>query len=187
MSAHPESSGRSTTTSAADLTNLGAQLSEMLNKFNELSMEMTEQWRLIDQLVTGSSSGVEHDSLPASQPRPQPLPISQTQTLFAPQFINPPKEAFTYSTLSLPHTYTSNIQINPSHTQVPQNYPPVSLNMPLEPQGPYYYSTAEPFTLYTAAQEKVELGESSVPIDKNLLKRLDRFDEFMRKSQVLSK
>ena len=59
--------------------------------------------------------------------------------------------------------------------------------MPLEPQGPYYYSTTEPFTLDTAEQEKVEVGESSVPIDKNLLKRLDRFDEFMRKSQGLSK
>ncbi|XP_027155289.1 uncharacterized protein LOC113755486 [Coffea eugenioides] len=59
--------------------------------------------------------------------------------------------------------------------------------MPLEPQGPYYYFTAEPFTLDTAAQGKVEAGESSVPIGKNLLKRLDRFDEFIRKNQGLSK
>ncbi|XP_071925949.1 uncharacterized protein [Coffea arabica] len=50
-----------------------------------------------------------------------------------------------------------------------------------------YYSTIEPFTLDTAAQGKVEAGESSVPIDKNLLKQLDQFDEFMRKSQALSK
>ena len=31
------------------------------------------------------------------------------------------------------------------------------------------------------------MGEFFVPIDKNLLKRLDKFDEFMRKSQGLSK
>ncbi|XP_071921738.1 uncharacterized protein [Coffea arabica] len=109
MSAHSESSDTIATTPSADLTNLGAQLSEVLNKFKELSMEMTAQQRVIDQLVTDSSS------------------------------------------------------------------------------GPYYYSTAEPFTLDTAAQGKVEIGESSAPIDKNLLKRLHRFDEFMRKSQDLSK
>ena len=59
--------------------------------------------------------------------------------------------------------------------------------MSLESQELYYYFTAKPFTLDTAAQGKVEVGESSAPIDKNLLKRLDRFDEFLRKSQCLNK
>ena len=48
MSAHPESSDRSATTPAVDLANLGAQLSEVLNNFNELNMEMTVQWHVID-------------------------------------------------------------------------------------------------------------------------------------------
>ena len=102
---------------------------------------------MIDQLVAGSSSGIQQESLPASQLELQPLSISHSQNLFAP---HPPEEAFTYPTHGLPHTYAPNIQINPSHMQAPQNYPPVSLNMPLEPQGPYYYSTAEPFILDTA-------------------------------------
>ncbi|XP_071933083.1 uncharacterized protein [Coffea arabica] len=59
--------------------------------------------------------------------------------------------------------------------------------MPFEPQGPHYYSTAEPFTLDTTAQGKAEAGESSAPVDKNLVKRLDRFEEFIRKNQGLSK
>ncbi|XP_027066541.1 uncharacterized protein [Coffea arabica] len=59
--------------------------------------------------------------------------------------------------------------------------------MPLEPQGPHYYSIAEPFNMDTATQGKAEAGESSVSIDKNLLKRLDRFEEFIRKSQGLNK
>ena len=41
--------------------------------------------------------------------------------------------------------------------------------------------------LDAAMQGKVETGESSAPIDKNLLKRLDKFEKFMRKSQRLSK
>nr|XP_027101664.1 uncharacterized protein LOC113722582 [Coffea arabica] len=36
-------------------------------------------------------------------------------------------------------------------------------------------------------QGKAEAGESSAPVDKNLLKRLDRFEEFIRKNQGLSK
>ncbi|XP_071924877.1 uncharacterized protein [Coffea arabica] len=59
--------------------------------------------------------------------------------------------------------------------------------MPFEPQGPHYYSTAEPFTLDTAAQGNAEVGESSAPVDKNLLKRLDRFEEFIRRNQGLNK
>ena len=113
MSTHLESSDRPATTSPTDLANLGAQLSEMLNKFNELSMEMTAQRRVIDQLVAGSDSGVQHEPLPASQPEPQPLSMSHTQTLFAPHFTNPPEETFTYSTDGLPPTYAP----NPSHMQ----------------------------------------------------------------------
>ena len=115
------------------------------------------------------------------------LPLPNTQISFAPHVVNPPDETFTYPTHNLPHTYTPNIQTNPPYTQVPPNYPPVSLNMPLESQKSYYYSTTEPFTLDTAAQGKVEARESSTPIDKNLLKRLDRYDEFMMKCQGLSK
>ncbi|XP_027082289.1 uncharacterized protein [Coffea arabica] len=59
--------------------------------------------------------------------------------------------------------------------------------MPLELQGPHYYSIAEPFNMDTATQGKAGAGESSASIDKNLLKRLDRFEEFIRKSQGLNK
>ncbi|XP_027169533.1 uncharacterized protein LOC113769267 [Coffea eugenioides] len=187
MSTHPESSDRPVTTSSANLENLRAQLSEVLNKFNELSMEMIAQRRVIDQLVVSSSSGVQHEPLPASQTEPQPILLPYTQTFVTSHVINPPEEAFTCPTHGLPHTYAPTIQTNPSHPQIPQNYPPVNLNIPLEPQEPYYYSTAEPLTLDTASQGKIEVGESSMPIDKSLLKRLDRFDEFMRKSQGLSK
>ena len=86
MSAHPESSDKSATTSSADLANLGAQLSEVLNKFNELSMEMTAQRRVIDQLVAGSSSGVQHDPLFAGQVELQPLPLPCIQTCFCSTF-----------------------------------------------------------------------------------------------------
>ncbi|XP_071920624.1 uncharacterized protein [Coffea arabica] len=110
MSTHPESSDRPATTSPTDLANLGAQLSEVLNRFNELSVEMTAQRHVIDQLVASGASGT-----------------------------------------------------------------------------PHYYSTTEPFTLDTAAQGKAEVGESSAPVDKNLLKRLDRFEEFIRKNQGLNK
>ena len=116
MNTHPESSDRSTTTSSADLANLGAQLSEVLNKFSELSIEMTAQRCVIDQLVVGSSSGVQHDLLSASQPKPQLLPIPHTQTPFALHFVNSLEKVFTYPTHGLPHTYASNIQINPPHT-----------------------------------------------------------------------
>ncbi|XP_071918910.1 uncharacterized protein [Coffea arabica] len=83
MSIHPEPSDRPATTSSTDLANLGAQLSEILNRFNELSIEM-----------------------------------------------------------------------------MAQRY---------------------------RCSRKVEAGESSAPVDKNLLKRLDRFEEFIRKSQGVSK
>ncbi|XP_071921844.1 uncharacterized protein [Coffea arabica] len=59
-------------------------------------------------------------------------------------------------------------------------------NMPLDPQA-FYQTTAEPVAPEHTVQTKPEMGESSAPVDAKLLKRLDRFDEFIRKSQGLSK
>ncbi|XP_027109231.1 uncharacterized protein [Coffea arabica] len=188
MSTHPEPLDRPVTTSSTDLVNLGAQLNEVLNQFNELSVEMMAQRRAIDQLVTGGASGEQrHEPLPPGQSEPQPIFLPYTQALVTSHVINPPEEAFTYPTHGPPLTYAPNIQINPSHAQIPQNYPPITMSTPFEPQGPHYYSTAEPFTLDTTAQGKAEVGESSAPVDKNLLKRLDRFEEFIRKNQGLNK
>ena len=41
--------------------------------------------------------------------------------------------------------------------------------------------------LDTTFQEKIGMDEYTIPINKNLLKRLDRFNEFMKKNQELSK
>ena len=57
-------------TSSTDLANLGAQLSEVLNRFIELSVEMIAQWRVIDQLVASSASGEQHELLPRGQSEP---------------------------------------------------------------------------------------------------------------------
>ncbi|XP_071920618.1 uncharacterized protein [Coffea arabica] len=100
MSTHPEPSDRPVTTSSTDLANLGAQLNEVLNRFNELSIEVMAQRRVIDQLVASGASAIH------------------------PRF---------------------------------------------------------------RRSREVEAGESSAPVDKNLLKRLDRFEEFIRKSQGVSK
>ncbi|XP_071912336.1 uncharacterized protein [Coffea arabica] len=59
-------------------------------------------------------------------------------------------------------------------------------NMPPDPQA-FYQTTAEPVVPEHTIQTKPEVGESSAPVDMKLLKRLDRFDEFIRKSQGLSK
>ncbi|XP_071940821.1 uncharacterized protein [Coffea arabica] len=187
MSTHPESSDRPATTSPTDLTNLGAQLREVLNRFNELSVGMMAQRRVIDQLVASGASSEQHEPLPPGQSEPQPIFLPYIQTSVTSQVINPPEEVFTYPTHGPQPTYAPYIQTNPPHVQIPQNYPSITMSMPFEPQGPYYYSTAEPFTLDTAVQGKVEAGESSAPVDKNLLKRLDRFEEFIRKSQGLNK
>ncbi|XP_071923201.1 uncharacterized protein [Coffea arabica] len=187
MSTHPESSDRPATTSPTDLTNLGAQLREVLNRFNELSVGMMAQRRVIDQLVASGASDEQHEPLPPGQSGPQPIFLPYTQTFVTSQVINPPEEAFTYSTHGPQPAYVPHIQTNPPHVQIPQNYPPITMSMPFEPRGPYYYPTAEPFTLDTAAQGKIEAGESSAPVDKNLLKRLDRFEDFIRKSQGLNK
>ncbi|XP_071923163.1 uncharacterized protein [Coffea arabica] len=58
--------------------------------------------------------------------------------------------------------------------------------MPPDPQA-FYQTTAEPVVPEHTVQTKPEVGESSAPVDMKLLKRLDRFDEFIRKSQGLSK
>nr|XP_027093584.1 uncharacterized protein LOC113713985 [Coffea arabica] len=187
MSTHPESSDRPATTSPTDLTNLGAQLREVLNRFNELSVGMMAQRRVIDQLVASGASGEQHEPLPPGHSEPQPIFLPYIQTSVTSQVINPPEEVFTYPTHGPQPAHAPYIQTNPPHVQIPQNYPPITMSMPFEPQGPYYYSTAEPFTLDTAVQGKVEAGESSAPVDKNLVKRLDRFEEFIRESQGLNK
>nr|XP_027076582.1 uncharacterized protein LOC113700352 [Coffea arabica]XP_027089706.1 uncharacterized protein LOC113710853 [Coffea arabica] len=187
MSTHPESSDRPATTSPTDLASMGAQLSEVLNRFNELSVEMMAQRRIIDQLVASGASDEQHEPLPPGQSGPQPIFLPYTQTFVTSQVINPPEEAFTYSTHGPQPAHVPHIQTNPPHVQIPQNYPPITMSMAFEPRGPYYYPTAEPFTLDTAAQGKIEAGESSAPVDKNLLKRLDRFEDFIRKSQGLNK
>ena len=124
MSTHPESSDRSATTSPADVANLGAQLSEALNKFNELSRQMAIQRHMIDQLVTGSNNGVQSKPLPASQPTYSypypynPCPVYQTT-------INHPRPQPNYtnpSILPVP-IFKSNLQTrlrppyNPNPTQ----------------------------------------------------------------------
>ncbi|XP_071904273.1 uncharacterized protein [Coffea arabica] len=58
--------------------------------------------------------------------------------------------------------------------------------MPPDPQA-FYQTTAEPVVPDHTVQTKPEVGESSALINLKLLKRLDRFDEFIRKSQGLSK
>ncbi|XP_027158165.1 uncharacterized protein LOC113759791 [Coffea eugenioides] len=108
----------------------------------------------------------------------QPPPLSHTQVTFAPSLANIPEETFTYPASSFPYTYPHNIQVNPASIQAPQNYP--------NSQVPHH-TTTKPLLLDTAMQGKVETGESSTPINKNLLKRLDKFEEFMKKSQRLSK
>ncbi|XP_071926902.1 uncharacterized protein [Coffea arabica] len=57
--------------------------------------------------------------------------------------------------------------------------------MHLDPQA-FYQTTAEPVVPEHTVQTKPEVGESSAAVDMKLLKRLDRFDEFIRKSQGLS-
>ncbi|XP_071933055.1 uncharacterized protein [Coffea arabica] len=62
--------------------------------------------------------------------------------------------------------------------------PQVTANIPPETQA-FYYPTTEPYLPDHFIQTKPEVGgSSSAPIDVKLLKRLDRFDEFIRKSQL---
>ncbi|XP_027158118.1 uncharacterized protein LOC113759747 [Coffea eugenioides] len=50
-----------------------------------------------------------------------------------------------------------------------------------------HHHIAEPFVLDTTSQGKVAIEEQLTPIDKDLLRRLDRLDDFMKKNQGLSK
>nr|XP_027090279.1 uncharacterized protein LOC113711315 [Coffea arabica] len=136
-----------------------------------MASEMAAQKKLIDELI---SSGVQPEPPPIRQPESEPFVIPPIQTTFEGVF-NPQ------------YTYTQNPPFYPPYgqgfqTQGGQGGP----NMPPDPQA-FYQTTAEPFVLEHTVQAKPEVGESSAPIDLKLLKRLDRFDEFIRKSQGLSK
>nr|XP_027122281.1 uncharacterized protein LOC113739250 [Coffea arabica] len=50
-----------------------------------------------------------------------------------------------------------------------------------------HHHVAEPFVLDTASQGKAAIEEQPAPIDKDLLRRLDRFDDFMKQNQGLSR
>ncbi|XP_027168644.1 uncharacterized protein LOC113768468 [Coffea eugenioides] len=165
MSSVPETSERSAIVTSPDFTALGAQLSEVLGKFNELSAEMAAQRRVIDQLVdSNNGGGVPNDQEPIDNHPPaqdyQPPHTSTTQTPFPPPFANPLENTFT--------------RLNSDFSYMHPNY------------GPHHH-TAEPFVLDTASQGKAAIEEQPIPIDKDLLRRLDRFDDFMRKNQGLSK
>ena len=62
---------------SSDVAYLGVQLSEVLNKFNELSVEMPAQRCMIDQLVSNRHSGVQTNHIPDddNQPKLEPQPI----------------------------------------------------------------------------------------------------------------
>ena len=64
VSFYPELSERFAIIPSSDATNLGVQLSEMLNKFNELSAEMAAQKRMINQLVSNNTGGVQNGHIP---------------------------------------------------------------------------------------------------------------------------
>ncbi|XP_071925339.1 uncharacterized protein [Coffea arabica] len=168
MSTQPESSDKTAATTQPEATSPGVQLTELLTKFGEMTSEMAAQKELIDELI---SSGVQPEPAPVKQPESEPFVIPPIQTTFEGVF-NPQ------------YTYTQNPPFYPSYGQgfQPQGGP----NMPLDPQA-FYQTTAEPVVPEHTVQTKPEVGESSAPVDMKLLKRLDRFDEFIRKSQGLSK
>ncbi|XP_071909661.1 uncharacterized protein [Coffea arabica] len=133
-----------------------------------MASEMAAQKKLIDELI---NSGVQPEPVPIKQSESEPFVIPPIQTTFEGVF-NPQ------------YTYTQNPPFYPPYGQgfQPQGGP----NMPLDPQA-FYQTTAEPVVTEHTVQTKPEVGESSAPVDMKLLKRLDRFDEFIRKSQGLSK
>ena len=112
---------------SSDAASLGVQLSEVLNKVNELSVEMVAQRRMIDQLVSSSHSGVQNDCIPNDDIQleldNQPTHTCTIQTTFVSSFTNFQKGAFTYFNPSFPHTYLGNILVNPTNTKILQNYP----------------------------------------------------------------
>ncbi|XP_027157620.1 uncharacterized protein LOC113759252 [Coffea eugenioides] len=132
---------------------------------------MAAQKKLIDELI---SSGVQPEPAPVRQSESEPFVIPPIQTTFEGVF-NPQ------------YTYTQNPPFYPLYGQ---GFQPQGgqggPNMPLDPQA-FYQTTAEPVALEHTVQTKPEMGESSAPVDMKLLKRLDRFNEFIRKSQGLNK
>ncbi|XP_071939912.1 uncharacterized protein [Coffea arabica] len=136
-----------------------------------MASEMAAQNKLIDELI---SSGVHPEPPPVKQPESEPFVIPPIQTTFEGVF-NPQ------------YTYTQNLPFYPLYGQGFQ--PQGGQGGPNMPPGPqaFYQPTAEPVVPEHTVQTKPEVGESSAPIDLKLLKRLDRFDEFIRKSQGLSK
>ncbi|XP_071900950.1 uncharacterized protein [Coffea arabica] len=191
MSSVPETSKRSAIITSPDFTALGAQLSEVLGKFNELSAEMTAQRRVIDQLVASNSGGgVPNDQEPIDNHPPaqdyQPPHTSNTQIPFSPPFANPLENTFTRLNSDFSYMHPNYVLVNPTSSQIPQTHPQINLNVPPNPQGPHHHLT-EPFLLDTASQGKAAMEEQRTPIDKDLLKRLDRFDDFIKKNQGLSR
>nr|XP_027120488.1 uncharacterized protein LOC113737456 [Coffea arabica] len=136
-----------------------------------MTSEMAAQKKLIDELI---SSGVQPEPAPVKQLESEPFVIPPIQTTFDGVF-NPQ------------YTYTQNPPFYPPYGQgfQPQGGQD-GPNMSLDPQA-FYQTTAEPVAPEHTVQTKPEVGESSAPVDMKLLKRLDRFDEFIRKSQGLSK
>ncbi|XP_071932091.1 uncharacterized protein [Coffea arabica] len=181
MSSQSEQADRSTTTAQPETTSLGVQLTEMLTKFGEMATEMAAQRKLIDELI---SSGVQPEPIPVKQPEQEPFVIPSTQVTVTPSFPIPPEGTFTYPTIHLPYTYPPDPSFFPTCMQGPQ--PQITSNIPPEPHT-FYHTAAEPFLPDHIVQTKPEMGESFAPVDIKLLKRLDRFDEFMRKSQGLNK
>ncbi|XP_071936374.1 uncharacterized protein [Coffea arabica] len=191
MSSMPEASDRSALVVSSNLTALGAQLSEMLGKFNELSAEMAAQRRVIDQLVAcKSGGGVPNDQEPVDNHPPvqdHQLPhTSNVQTNSLLSFTNSLDNTFTRLNQDLSYMHLNYTMMNPTTSQIPQTIPQANLNVPPNPQGHYHYIT-EPFVWDTASQGKAAMEEQPAPIDKDLLRRLDRFDEFMKKNQGLSR
>ncbi|XP_027156410.1 uncharacterized protein LOC113757206, partial [Coffea eugenioides] len=168
MSTQQESSEKTVATTQPEIASPGVQLTELLTKFGEMASEMAAQKKLIDELV---SSGVRPEPVPATQPQSEPFVIPPFQTTFEGTF-NPQ------------YAFTQNPPFYPSYSQgfQPQSDPNMHLNPPV-----FYQTTAEPVIPEHTFQNKPEMGESSAPIDMKLLRRLDRFDEFIRKSQGLNK
>ena len=84
MNSHSKSSKKFAMITSSDAASLGVQLSEVLNKVNELSVEMVAQRRMIDQLVSSNHGGVQTNHIPNDDNQPksdnQPTHMSNIQT-----------------------------------------------------------------------------------------------------------
>ena len=100
---------------SSDVASLGAQLSEVLNRFNELNVEMATQRCVIDQLVSSSHSGIQTYHMPNDNNQPesdnQPTHMSTIPTTFVPTFTNLQGGAFTYFNHNLLQAHSTNVQI----------------------------------------------------------------------------